>query len=142
MSVAHSGELYVTQEISDVDLGDDVYVGLFLCSHNKDVVEKGSFDNVRIVVPAKESLVAYREYIGSHIELFDMATGKRKIIYSEPTSLQAPNWTVDGKSLLYNKAGLIYSLDLKTKTTTQLNTGEVKNNNNDHVISFEGKCLA
>ena len=141
MSVAHSGELFVSQDVAGLDLGDEVYVGLFVCAHNKDVVEKGSFDNVRITVPAKETLVAYREYIGSNIELFDMATGKRKIIYSEPASLQAPNWMNNGKSLLYNKNGLIYQLDLKKLQPTQLNTGEVKNNNNDHVISFDGKML-
>ncbi|WP_121356256.1 TolB family protein [Flavisolibacter nicotianae] len=141
MSVAHSGELFVSQDISDIDLGDDVYVGLFVCAHNKDVVEKGSFDNVRITVPAKETLVPYREYIGSNMELFDIASGKRKIIYSEPGSLQAPNWMKDGKSLLYNKDGLIYQFYLKQKSVSQLNTGEVRNNNNDHVISFDGKML-
>ena len=141
MSVAHSGELFVSQDISDIDLGDDVYVGLFVCAHNKDVVEKGSFDNVRITVPAKETLVPYREYIGSNMELFDMASGKRKVIYSESGSLQAPNWMKDGKSLLYNKDGLIYQFYLKQKSVSQLNTGEVRNNNNDHVISFDGKML-
>lgn len=141
MSIAHSGELFTTQEVDSVDLGDDVYVGLFICSHNKDVVERGSFDNVRIAVPARDSLVPYREYIGSNIELFDVATGKRKIIYSEPGSLQAPNWNKDGKSLLYNKSGLIYQLDLAAKNPVQIATGEVKNNNNDHVLSFDGKML-
>ena len=41
MSVARNGDLFVSQEISDVDLGDDVYVGLFICAHNADVTEKG-----------------------------------------------------------------------------------------------------
>lgn len=141
MSVAHSGELFVTQEVTDVDLGDEVYAGLFVCAHNKDVVEKGRFDNVRIVVPAKETLVPYREYLGSHIELFDRASGKRKIIYSETGSLQAPNWMKDGTALLYNREGLIYRLDLQQRRPAQLNTGEVRNNNNDHVISFDGKML-
>lgn len=141
MSVAHFGELYVTEEIADVDLGDDVYVGLFLSAHNKDVVEKAVFDNVRIVVPARENLVAYREYIGSNIELFDLASGKRKIIYSEPASLQAPNWMKNGKSLLYNSNGLIYQLDLAQRKPTLVNTGDVKNNNNDHVLSFDGTML-
>jgi TolB protein len=141
MSVAHSGELFVSQDIAGIDLGDDVYVGLFVCAHNKNVTEKGRFDNVRIVVPAKETLVPYREYLGSNIELFDMASGKRRIIYGEPGSLQAPNWMKDGRSLLYNKEGLIYQLDLQQRKPTQLNTGEVKNNNNDHVISFDGKML-
>ena len=53
MSVAHFGETYVTQQVSDIDLGDEVYVGLFVCAHNKDVLETASFDNVRIIVPAK-----------------------------------------------------------------------------------------
>jgi Tol biopolymer transport system component len=141
MSVAPYGELYTVKEVADVDLGDEVYVGLYICSHNADVMEKAQFDNVRITVPARESLVPYREYIGSNIELFDLATGKRKTIYSEPTSLQAPNWTLNGKSLLYNKSGLIYKLDLKTKKVSQVNTGNVQNNNNDHVISFDGKML-
>ena len=141
MSVAPFGELYAVKEVADVDLGDEVYVGLYICSHNADVVEKAQFDNVRITVPAKETLVPYREYIGSNVEIFDLATGKRTIIYSEPGSLQAPNWTLDGKSLLYNKSGLIYKLDLKTRKVSQVNTGEVKNNNNDHVISFDGKML-
>lgn len=141
MSVAHSGELFTTQEVSDVDLGDDVYVGLFICAHNKDVVEAGRFDNVRITVPARDNLVPYREYIGSQLEIFDMASGKRKVIYNDPGSIQAPNWMKDGKSLLYNKDGLIYQFDLKKLQPTLLNTGEVKNNNNDHVLSFDGKML-
>jgi TolB protein len=141
MSVARSGELFTTQELTGVDLDDEVYVGLFLCSHNKDVVEKARFDNVRITVPAKETLVPYREYIGSSIELFDLASGKRQVIYSEPASLQAPNWMTNGKSLLYNKDGLIYKLNLGDRQPTVLPTGDVKNNNNDHVISFDGKML-
>ncbi len=141
MSVAHFGEPYVTEQITDVDLDDDVYVGLFICSHNKDVVEKASFDNVRIIVPAKEDFVPYKDYIGSNIETMDVFTGKRQILYTEPVSLQAPNWTPDGKSLIYNSKGLMYNFNIKNRTTVLLNTGLVKNNNNDHVISFNGKIL-
>jgi TolB protein len=141
MSVAPYGELYTVKEIADINLGDEVYVGLFISSHNADVVEKAQFDNVRISVPAKQTLVPYREYIGSNIEIFDLATARRNVIYSETTSLQAPNWMLNGMALLYNKEGLIYKLDLPTSKVSQLNTGEVKNNNNDHVISFDGKML-
>jgi Tol biopolymer transport system component len=141
MSVAPYGELYTVKEIADIDLGDEVYIGLFVCAHNKNVVEKARFDNVRIVVPAPDTLVAYRQYIGSSIEIFDIASGKRKVLYSEPASLQAPNWMAGERSLLYNKNGLLYTIDLKTKKVAELNTGEVRSNNNDHVISFDGKML-
>ncbi|MEO5995862.1 MAG: biopolymer transporter TolR [Chitinophagaceae bacterium] len=141
MSVAHFGETYVTENVTDVNLGDDVYVGLFICSHNKDVVERVSFDNVRIIAPAKENFVPYRDYIGSHIELMDVNNGNRQLIYSSPESLQAPNWTKDGKSLIYNSKGLIYRFDIAKRTPQLVNTEPVVKNNNDHVISFNGKML-
>src|SRR5207302_853769 len=68
MSVAHYGETYSTEEVSDIDLGDEVYVGLYVCAHHKDQIESASFDNVRIIVPPPGSFVPYRDYLGSHIE--------------------------------------------------------------------------
>jgi Tol biopolymer transport system component len=142
MSVARKGETFVSEKIDDVDLGDDVYVGIFICSHNPDVTEKAVFNNVRIVVPAPADLVPYRKYIGSAIELLDVASQNSTIIYQSPVSLQAPNWKKDGKTLIYNSDGLLYNFDLATKTPSVLNTGIASHNNNDHVISFDGKMLA
>jgi Tol biopolymer transport system component len=131
----------VTEQVTDVNLGDDVYVGLFVCSHNADVAETGVFRDVQISVPAREGLVQYREYLGSSLEILDVASGRREVIYTSPKSLQAPNWTPDGKTLIYNSEGLMYNFNLATKKPTVINTGEVKNNNNDHVLSFDGKML-
>jgi TolB protein len=141
MSVARFGETFVTKEIADVPLGDEVYLGLYVCSHNNTVTETAVFRDVEIVVPARENFVPYREYIGSHLEVMDMATLTRRVLYRVKDSLQAPNWTTDGKYLLYNHNGLLYRFDLKTKTPTLFDTGEVKRNNNDHVYSFDGKML-
>lgn len=141
MRVAKFGQPFVTEQVADLNLGDEVYVGLFIGSHNKEVVEKGIFSDVRITVPAGEDLVPYREYLGSRIELLEVETGNRKIVYNSPKSLQAPNWTVDGKSLIYNSEGLMYNFDLDKRTPHLIPTGNVKNNNNDHVISFDGKML-
>lgn len=141
MSVAHFGDTFMTQEISGVNFDGDVYVGLFVCAHNKDVVEKAGFENVRIVRPAPKDLVPYKKYLGSRIETMDVMTGKRKIIYTENVSLQAPNWMKDGKSLIYNSDGSLYKFDLKSGKPALLPTGKVKNINNDHVISFDGKML-
>jgi Tol biopolymer transport system component len=141
MSAAHYREIYTTEQVSDIDLGDEVYVGLFVCAHNKDLVETASFDNVRIITPAKNDFVPYRDYLGSHIETMDVTTGNREIIYSSPASLQAPNWMADNKSLIYNSNGSIYKLDFKKLAPEVLNTDTVKRNNNDHVLSFDGKML-
>ncbi len=141
MSVARFGETFVTKEISDVSLGDEVYVGLYVCSHNNTVTETAIFRDVEIVIPARENFVPYREYIGSNLEVMDLATHQRKVLYRVKDSLQAPNWTTDGKHLLYNHNGLLHRFDLKTNTPTLFDTGEVRRNNNDHVYSFDGKML-
>ncbi len=142
MSVARNGDMFVSEEVTDLDLGDEVYVGIFICAHNADVTEKATFSNVRIVVPAPASLVPYKQYLGSSIELLDLQTQNSTIIYQSPRSLQAPNWMQDGKSLIYNSEGSLYKYNLKTNTPVVLNTAPAKNNNNDHVLSFDGKMLA
>ena len=141
MRAAVYGNLFTVDSVSGIDLGDDVYVGLFVGSHNSDVVETGVFSNVSITVPATASLIPYKQYLGSNLELMDVASGKREVIYTVPNSIQAPNWMPDGKSVLYNSNGSIYIFDLESRSPQVLNTGDVKNNNNDHVISFDGKML-
>ena len=142
MSVARYGAPFVTGQVFDVTLGDEVYAGLFVCAHNNDVVEKAVFSNVRITVPAKADFVPYRDYIGSNLEILDVASGNRIIIHSVTDSLQAPNWTRDGKSLIYNRNGRLYRFDLAQKKPTVINTDFATSNNNDHVLSFDGKMIA
>jgi TolB protein len=143
MRAAIYGEPFQTDTISGIDLGDDVYVGLFVGSHNSDVLETGVFSNVSITVPYKgEADQRTQMTLGSNLELLELASGKRDVIYKVPYSIQAPNWTPDGKSLLFNDAkGIIYRFDLAIGTPFPINTGSVTSNNNDHVISFDGKML-
>ncbi len=141
VSFAKNGELLESQQL-DLNIGDEVYVGLFVCAHNTDVIEKAVFNNVRIIVPAKPDFVPYKDYIGSDIELLNIADGNSTIVYQSPASLQAPNWLTNGKALIYNKEGLLYNLNLGSKKSVVINTGEAIHNNNDHVLSFDGKRLA
>lgn len=140
MRVAKFGEPFTKEEITDLDLGDDVFVGLFVGSHNKDVIERAVFRDVRITVPAKPE-ASNRMTLGSRLEILDVETGNREIVYTAPNSIQAPNWAVDGKKLVYNTEGRIYAFSLKSKTPKEINTGDVKNNNNDHALSFDGKMI-
>lgn len=142
MSVARFGEPFASENITDLILGQEVHVGLFVSSHNEDVREDAVFSNVRIVVPAGPDLVPYRDYLGSNLEILDVATGHRQIVYRSPESLQAPNWTPDGKNLIYVHNGLLYRFDLATNTPVAINTGFASRNNNDHVLSFDGSQLA
>jgi len=141
MGVAKYGEPMVHTELYGPDLGPDTYAGLFICSHNPAVKETAVFTNVRIVVPPKAGWVPYRDYIGSNLEVMDVATGLRTVIHTSPISIQAPNWTPDGKTLIFNGSGKLWTYDFATRAVKELNTGQVQRNNNDHVLSFDGTML-
>lgn len=147
LSAARFGDLYRTTEVTDLSLGDDVYVGIFVCAHNPDVLETATFSNVRMVVPAPEGFRPYRDYIGSRLELLDVTTGDRTQLYASAEPFEAPNWTPDGKALIYNTSGSTPSrgrlvrYDLATGGRTVLDTGFAVRNNNDHVLSFDGGML-
>lgn len=139
-SAATFGETYKSVS-RKIKLNDEVYAGLFICSHDENVVEKAVFTNVRIIIPAAKDFRPYRDYIGSHIEVMDVSTGLSKILHSAPNSLQAPNWTPDNKYLVYNADGSMFRYELASGNTSKLNTGFATQNNNDHVLSFDGKTL-
>jgi Tol biopolymer transport system component len=143
MRAAIYGQPFEMDTINNIDLGDEVYVGLFVGSHNADVAETGVFSNVRLTIPFKGVADNDTEMkLGSHLEILEIASGKRNIIYSVPYSIQAPNWSKDGKFLIFNDdKGLVNRIDLASKAVSVLNTAPVKNNNNDHVISFDGNML-
>jgi Tol biopolymer transport system component len=94
---------------------------------------------VRIIKPAKADFVPYRDYLGSNLEIMDVETGHRKVTYQAPNSIQAPNWTPDGRYLIYNSEGLLYRFDLTTGKPEVIESEFATSNNNDHVLSFDGK---
>jgi Tol biopolymer transport system component len=143
MRIANAGE--PLQEIGRTDaieMPDEVLAGIFLCSHNPDVAEEGIAWNVRIEQTVPDTHNGYRDGIlASRLEIMNVFDGKRKIIHEDKGRLEAPNWMPDGKRLLFNQGGSIYTIPVEGGTPELLNTGEIKKNNNDHVISFDGKML-
>jgi hypothetical protein len=142
MSVARSGELFIVDQVTDIALGDEIYVGLCVSAHNNDVIEQATFRNVRVVVPAGVDPPLHPDYLGCHLELLEIETGNRRIIYSSPEAFEAPNWTLDGAALIYNSRGRLYRFDLERRTPEVIDTGFATRNNNDHVLSFDGSMIA
>ena len=141
MAVAKFGDELTASEPVELDLGDEVYVGLFVCSHNPDAVERGVFSNVRVTLPAPDDFKPYRDYIGSRLETLEVETGRRKVVHTVADSMQAPNWDADGKSLVYNRNGKLYRFAFATGRATEIDTAFAVKNNNDHVLSPDGKLL-
>ena len=140
-SVAREGERLSSVEFDEISLPEDVYVGLFISAHNADVVETAHFSNVRITIPAPRGFRPYQDYIGSRLEIIELDTALRLVLHTEADSLQAPNWSADGKSLIYNRNGRLYRFDLSTRAVSGIDTGFAIHNNNDHALSFDGARL-
>ena len=116
-----------------------------VCSHNPDVVERAVFRNVRIIRPAKEDFVPYRDYIGSQLEILDVATGHAQSCTAREQPFEAPNWTHDGGALIYNTSGARRrpraprtASTWRRRQSALIDTGFANRNNNDHVLSFDG----
>jgi Tol biopolymer transport system component len=141
MSVAPFGSPYAVASIDDIDLGEAPLAGLYVCAHTNQHAEQVVFSNTRFFQTAPDTLVPYRDYLGSLLEILDVETGERTVIGSAAGSWQAPNWTPDGQHLIYNADGKLYTFDLETRTSRLLNTDFAQKNNNDHVLSFDGTQL-
>jgi len=142
MRCAKSGNPLLETGRLNIAFKSPVYAGLFICSHDTGVVEKAIFHNFRIDVPAGEQVDGYQHPSASRLELLDVATGNRKVIYTTTGHIEAPNWSHDGKFLIYNSEGLLYKFPLTSKIPVKINTAEIVNLNNDHGLSFDGKMLA
>lgn len=141
VSVARFGQTFTTLEVDDLDLGAEVYVGLFVCAHNPKVVEQAAFQDVRLTIPAWDGLVQYKDYLGSRLEVLNVDSGKREVLFKTEAGIEAPNWTPDGTALIYNSRGKLFRLPLAEKQPAPLDTDFAIKCNNDHVLSFDGKTL-
>ncbi len=77
----------------------------------------------------------------SNLEVIDINTLERKVIFNTTSHIEAPNWSPDGKYLIYNSQGLLYKFMLGEKEPKQIPTGFARKINNDHGISPDGNNL-
>jgi Tol biopolymer transport system component len=130
----------VTGEI-ELDFPGTCYIGLFIGSHEADVVETAYFTNVEYKKFVQDR--PQQPTITSILEVLDTRTGNRTVIKEFNTRIEAPNWTPDGKWLIYNSGGKLYKISPNKPSEPELiNTDFAVNCNNDHVVSFDGKFIA
>ena len=74
--------------------------------------------------------------------VLDVASGKTTVIYDTQDLIEAPNWTLDGKWLIYNADGRLFRISPDgTDGPHRINTAPVENLNNDHVLAPDGKTV-
>lgn len=78
----------------------------------------------------------------SYLEIYDLETHTHKVIKEFPYTIEAPNWSPDGKYLLINKSGKLYRVNVDgSGDLEEVNTGSITQCNNDHVITADGKWI-
>jgi TolB protein len=146
MWLAKSGdELKIAGASPRIELQEPFYVGLGVCSHDKDVVEKAVFRDVKLKAfegAAGRAAAEKDSVLYSFLETMPVESNDRTAVHAEPGRFEAPNWTRDGKELLFNREGRIWRLPVDGKTApVAIDTGFAVRCNNDHGISPDSSLL-
>jgi TolB protein len=140
MAVAADGEPKVAGGWLRIPLQGSFYVGLGVCSHDKDVVEKAIFSNVELTQPAP--VAAGQPTLYSALETVAIDSADRRVAYLAPGRFEAPNWTHDGSAFLFNRDGHIKRLAVGSDKPSTIDTGFATRCNNDHGISPDATQIA
>ncbi len=82
-----------------------------------------------------------QDTITSRLEVFNIYEKSRKVIYEKKIHFEAPNWSNDGKYLIFNQQGYLYKLNLNSSSPIVIDTDFATRCNNDHGISPLGDML-
>ena len=78
----------------------------------------------------------------SELVVASLDAGSLTVVYDTGELIEAPNWTPDGKWLVYNADGRLFRISPDGKDGPhRINTAPVENLNNDHVIAPDGKTI-
>lgn len=78
----------------------------------------------------------------SALEIFDLATGRSRLVLETEWLIEAPNWAPDGGSLLVNGEGRLYRVPLDRLELVPVESGFAIACNNDHGFSPDGCWIA
>jgi TonB family protein len=137
---ADDGEPRVAGGWLRIPLQGEFYVGLGVCSHDKDVVEKAAFSNVELTQPA--AAASGKPTLYSTLETVAIDSADRRVVYLAPGRFEAPNWMKDGSAFLFNRDGHIERLALNSDKPITIDTGFANRCNNDHGISPDATQIA
>jgi TolB protein len=80
--------------------------------------------------------------VESTLEIVSIETAERTVVYRTKDHFEAPNWSLDGRTLLFNSRGRLYTIPVTGGQPTLLDTGTATRCNNDHGYSPDGRWLA
>lgn len=141
LSVAGEGEPLGSAGGSfKIRFAEPFLVGLGVCAHDNAVSEPAIFSNVEITTGRAPA--TGEPMLESTLETIAIDSKDRRVVHHVRDHIEAPNWSRDGKELVFNRGGLLYALPVAGGTTRKIDTGFATRCNNDHGLSPDGTLLA
>jgi TolB protein len=122
-----------------VKLEEPFYVGIGVCAHNKDATETAVFSKVELITGAPSP---HQPPLYSTLETITVSSTDRRVVRVFPGRVEAPNWSRDGASLLFNGNGRLQKIAVEGGDVQLIDTDFATRLNNDHGISPDGTLLA
>lgn len=126
---------------TQLHLQEPFYVGIGLCSHDPTRTEKATFSDVTLEKPAPPTanlaLYSTLQTLGD-----DKDFRRGVIVWSVQAHAEAPNWTRDGKNLIFDQDGKLMTVPADGGTPQALPIGDATRCNGSHGLSPDGKLLA
>jgi Tol biopolymer transport system component len=123
-----------------IKLAEPFLLGLGVCAHDDAVLEKAVFSNVEIT--SGRPAAVGKPVLESTLETIAVDSKDRRVVYTARDHIEAPNWSRDGKDLLFNRGGRIYRLPAGGGAPRLVDTAFANRCNNDHGLSPDGALLA
>ena len=138
----HGEPLHASGAAMTVPLTGEFYVGLGVCSHEKDVVEEAVFSDVHI--ESLPSVAGEKPELHSTLQniSIDPSARRSEAVYTAATYFEAPNWSRDGKSLIFDQGGQLMTVPVNGGTPKTIETGVAIHCNGSHGLSPDGRWLA
>lgn len=77
----------------------------------------------------------------SELTIINVDGSGRQVIFTADEIIEAPNWTPDGKWLIFNAGGQLWRIAPDGSGLSRIDTGHLNDLNNDHVLSPDGKLI-
>ena len=123
-----------------LDLTEPFYIGIGVCSHDNEALEKAVFSRVELTAGPSPSNGTPK--LISTLETVPIASKDRRVVWTTSDLIEAPNWSRDGASLVFNRKGRLNRIAVAGGEPQFIDTGFATRCNNDHGLSPDGATLA
>jgi TolB protein len=119
------------------------YAGMGVCAHQDGAVEKATFAHVGLkALAAAQSPKRMALYSTLQTIAIDNNARMANVVLTGKGHMEAPNWSRDGKTLIFNRDGRLWSVPVAGGEAKAIDIGDTTDCTGSHGLSPDGKWLA